>query len=338
MPTNDTTEPTWATDTNFASGPYSGSPTKVEPTSGQAAQGHVPGSRFRSGFVNRLLHRICTWLADTNRSYYGDGSDGTVVLGAGTTTLTRDMYYENLTLGATSVLATGGFKIFVRNLCTIPVGAVVRHNGAPGLVGVDANTGGVAGAGATGGTMGAGFNGGAGGSDANGANGTNASASLGGAGGAGGNSNDTGNGGTGGTTTLASITVGFRHLAVAMGYSDAGVQWRGGAGGAGGGGGDTGSGGGGGGGGGCLFLAAYRLVLEGEIEALGGDGGDGFTGPDALGNGGGGGGGGGVIWLVTRGRSGSGTVLAAGGEGGVGHLVGENGDPGSTGTVVELAA
>ena len=62
MPINDSTEPTWSTDTNFASGLRVGSPTKVEPSSGELAQGFVPHPTrgFMSGFANHVLHKIAT--------------------------------------------------------------------------------------------------------------------------------------------------------------------------------------------------------------------------------------------------------------------------------------
>lgn len=345
MPTDDIIEPTWASDANFTSGPYTGSPTKVEPTSGQAAQGCVPGSRFRSGFLNNLYNRLSLWLNDTNRSFYGDGSDGDVTITAGTTTLTRDMFYENLTVTSTGILATGGYRIFVRDLCTIQTSGLIHRNGGAGLIPANSGVGGVAGAGASGsGTLGDGANGGAGASNANGANGTGTSSAYGGSGGAGGNSNDTGNGGTGGVATAPVAALGSgRHLGAAFGWTintgtSSNLQWSGGAGGAGGGGGDTGSGGGGGGGGGVLVLAAYRLDNEGAIQANGGVGGPAFGGPDAAGNGGGGGGGGGALWLITRGRTGAGTVTASGGIGGAGFLVGAAGANGSAGTVFEFTA
>jgi hypothetical protein len=53
-----------------------------------------------------------------NDSVYGTGSDGTVVI-ASNTSLTRDMYYDNLTINSGSHLNTNGFKVFVKNTLTI---------------------------------------------------------------------------------------------------------------------------------------------------------------------------------------------------------------------------
>src|SRR5690606_30557009 len=63
---------------------------------------------------------------------FGSGSDGDVSLAAGTTTLTRTMYYNNLTLSGTAVLNTNGFKVYVRNTLSIADNAVIRNNGANG--------------------------------------------------------------------------------------------------------------------------------------------------------------------------------------------------------------
>lgn len=50
---------------------------------------------------------------------YGDGSDGDVTL-SGAVTLTRSMFYRNLTLAADAVVTTAGFAIHVRDRLTLP--------------------------------------------------------------------------------------------------------------------------------------------------------------------------------------------------------------------------
>jgi hypothetical protein len=50
--------------------------------------------------------------------WFGDGSDGDVTINSGTTTLTRDMYYHNLTLSGTGILNNGGFTIYVSGRST----------------------------------------------------------------------------------------------------------------------------------------------------------------------------------------------------------------------------
>lgn len=50
---------------------------------------------------------------------YGDGSDGDVTL-SGAVTLTRSMYYRNLTITDDAVVTTGGYAIYVRDKLTLP--------------------------------------------------------------------------------------------------------------------------------------------------------------------------------------------------------------------------
>ena len=66
---------------------------------------------------------------------YGDGSDGDVTLTSGTTTLTRDMYYNNLTISGTAVLNTSNFRIFVKGILDIsaaPSGSIANNGGNGG--------------------------------------------------------------------------------------------------------------------------------------------------------------------------------------------------------------
>lgn len=48
---------------------------------------------------------------------FGDGSDGDVTINANTT-LTRDMFYDDLTVDATKILTTAGFRIFAKGTLT----------------------------------------------------------------------------------------------------------------------------------------------------------------------------------------------------------------------------
>jgi hypothetical protein len=66
-----------------------------------------------------------------NDSVYGTGIDGDVTI-SGTVTLTKDMYYNNLTVPLGNVLLTDGFRIFVKNIATI--------NGVIGVGSVTGNT------------------------------------------------------------------------------------------------------------------------------------------------------------------------------------------------------
>ena len=45
----------------------------------------------------------------SNASYFGDGNDGDVTISEDTT-LTRTMYYNNLTINSTKILNTGGLS------------------------------------------------------------------------------------------------------------------------------------------------------------------------------------------------------------------------------------
>lgn len=60
------TLPTWATDTNYSSGPDNGTPTKATPSAGYIAQGQVPGNFFGSQYWNWLLFWVCSWLSWIN--------------------------------------------------------------------------------------------------------------------------------------------------------------------------------------------------------------------------------------------------------------------------------
>jgi hypothetical protein len=82
------------------------------------------------------------------QNIYGDGSDGTVVI-SGDTTLTRDMFYENLTIDPTFTLNTGGFRVHVKTLLTVN-GTI----GRPGVAGGAGGAGGSTGAAGTAGTSG----------------------------------------------------------------------------------------------------------------------------------------------------------------------------------------
>jgi hypothetical protein len=91
----------------------------------------------------------------------GDGSDKDVTISSGTTTLTKDMYYNNLTVNGTGTLVTAGFRIYVRNICEVDLtgggGGITCSggNGGNGGNGSGSNAGiaGTAGAGTATGTL-----------------------------------------------------------------------------------------------------------------------------------------------------------------------------------------
>ena len=260
---------------------------------------------------------------------YGDGSDGDVTI-SGNTSLSRDMFYNSLTVNSAVTLNANGYRVFVKGTCT--VNGTISNDGAAG----SGSTGGaVAGAGSLGGVSGG--TGGNGGTTtgSNGSGGFNTIAGQGGAGGSG----ASGAGGTAGSVTTPAATFGaLRHVAAVLsgGYISARngaanpTQGSGG----GGGGGDGTAGGGGGGGGGVLAVLARTITVgaSGVIQANGGAGAN-----AAAGNrGGGGGGGGGLVWLVYDRLTNSGTIQAAGGAKGTKTGTGTDGTAGSAGVVIYL--
>lgn len=66
---------------------------------------------------------------------YGDGSDGIVTITSGTTTLTRDMYYDSLTVNNGATVTPSSFRIFVKN--TLTVSGAISGNGMSGSAGTD---------------------------------------------------------------------------------------------------------------------------------------------------------------------------------------------------------
>lgn len=258
-----------------------------------------------------------------NSGFVPTATDGDVVI-ASDTTLTRDMYYNNLTINAGATLYPNGFRIFCAN--------TVTNNGAIDRSGLNAS-GTSATTALTAGTLAAGTAGGAGGTAAGSAGGASATA-LGGAGGAGG-LGSSGAGGAAGTLTLNTAANGgvetFQQVDRAReGRNVAGTQVTFGSGG-GGGGGDGTAGGAGGGGGGMVMVLARTITGTGTIHCRGGNG---FT-PAGGNRGGGGGGGGGVIALISENdvSATSLTLSVAGGAGVSGTGTGASGVNGSVGRI-----
>lgn len=296
---------------------------------------------------------------------FGDGSDGnatcdgsTAVAGmsrsGSTYTMTRDVYFGNFTINSGITVNTSGYRIFVKDTCTIS--GTVHRNGVVGSNGGNAVGGGfdnpgIGGAGGVladgylkGGTAGAtGGNGGtAGGSPAAGSAGNNTSNCLGGNGStgqAGGNTGGTA--GVGGTATASNVKlIANWHLATLLDISTSGATVKftpaagsgsgGGGKGAGGGSGQPGGGGAGGGSsGGIVAIYARNLIITstGVVSANGGDGGIGGDGwsPNGGNGGGGPGGNGGILVLVYNSISNQGTLTVNGGTAGVGGGVGGSG-------------
>ncbi len=284
---------------------------------------------------------------------FGDGHDGSATL-LSNTTLTRDMYYDNLTINPGATLNPNGYKIFVKGMLTnngtISVQGGNGSNGQgaykPGDGDTNPGSGGGAGQPVTtqikslgssvaGGSGGSGGHGGGGGA---GQNGQSVAQSLGGPGG--------GNGGSVQNYSIQALNPDvFSNQTILTLQGGASGQ-----GGAGGGGQNyTGSGGGGGGGaagGGVIAIYAQQILNQnGIITANGGNGGTGGGGQgeeyyNGRGDGGSGGsgGGGGTIFLVYD-QIQDGTITSSGGQGGNGvggsrGATGANGQPGQTGTIL----
>jgi len=320
------------------------------------AKGLAPAS---GGGTANFLRADATWADPTTYAngifdgqFFGDGSDGNVTISSGTTTLTRDMYYNDLTISGTGQLNTAGFRVFVAGTLDItaaPAYAIYAGNQlAASRSGSNAvsNLGGSSGTNqiSNGTTVGNG-----GGSATNGASGTtgagaqpsSASTALqsvggvsgaGGAGGAGGSA-----GGASRAATAQTNPADIRRLSTELAsfYGTSFTRINGGScgpGGSSGGGDGTGSGGGGGGGGaggGVLFVAAATISRGGStaasaISAAGGNGGNGASGTGGTNRGGGGGGaggGGGFLYLIYRiltGSTATNCLDATGGNGGAG--------------------
>jgi hypothetical protein len=290
---------------------------------------------------------------------YSDGSDGDVTISSGTTTLTRDMSYNTLTISGSGVLNTAGFRVFVKDTLDISAaGAGAIHcNGAIGNNGGVTGTGGGAAASAQSSIINITTRnaGGAGGTAAGTAGPTLGSITLlvsggmgvGGSGGAG----SSGGGGPGSSqVAAATITTSFRRyihdfIGIVNGVMNCYTNGRSCSGGGGGGDGTAGGGGGSGGAPGNGMAIYARRIQRGTnttaaiIQARGGPGGNG--GSPAAGNrgggGGGSGGGGGMVYICHNELLGTEIADAidvsggAGGNGGNGSGTGIGGQGGGRG-------
>jgi hypothetical protein len=255
---------------------------------------------------------------------YGAGGDGNATI-TGTTTLTKDGYYDNLTVNGT--LNTANFRLFVSGTLagtgTIACNGVNGTNSATGAAAVAAQVFAASGAGGSGQT------------GSSGSSGSAVTNRLGGTGGAGGDGVMEFGGAAQTGTALVANQGGLDLLqdplslrsGTAIGSST--VRVAGGAGGsAGGADSDNLAGGGGGSGGGIVYLCARNVTFTGSIEAKGGNGGARTVAGNATG--GGGGGGGGVVCVVTGSGTQTFTTSVAGGAGGAAGPV-AGGNAGSSG-------
>ena len=133
-----------------------------------------------------------SWQSSGYSNFFGDGSDGNLVIASGVTvTLTAEAYYNNVTISGGGILKPAGFRVFIAGTLTIYAGGLFHNNGSDGSPGGNGGTasGGVGGGGGAGGLGnylqpgiaaggGAGGASGAGGSGSNGNPGTNVAGAL----------------------------------------------------------------------------------------------------------------------------------------------------------------
>lgn len=299
---------------------------------------------------------------------FGSSSDGAVTLGAGTTTLTRDMHYTTLVVPNGATLKPNGYKIFCSVSATVNAGGVIDASGNNGNAGGNATSsavgaGGAGGAALNSGTVFGSYAGGAGGAGANSGNGVAGTAGTsssdvygvaGSAGAAGGTAgvNTGGAGGAAGTKVDAGSRlqdfVSLFQVSNGRNGTINQITPNTGCGGGGGGGSnavDTYGGGGAGApsGGGIIFISARTITNNGTISANGGNGangGSGYAAANAAGGGGASSGApGGLIILIANSIPAYGTLNVNGGTGGTGGAggsaggaAGSNGVAGTTGT------
>ncbi len=275
-----------------------------------------------------------------NAGMYGSGVDGDVTVSAGTTTLSRNMHYNNLTVNGTGRIDPNGFEILVKDVLTFGDACKISSIGmnASGFEGgLPTFPGTITG-------QGSGGNGAI--DDLTGAGGAAGTYTIGliGSGGAGG-SGDAGPP-FGGTAYAAQTAVQggnsarihqhyvmeTRVYTVAASYVD--LSGFGGAGGSGDGVAEIG--GGGGGTGGAIIVKARRIIGTGAIESVGGDGADG--GLAGGGTGGGGAGPGGTILVFCDSIDSSVTVQGVSGTPGLGQNGGTDGGAATNGPVLVMRA
>jgi hypothetical protein len=358
------------TDSTFATASDSKIPSQLAVKQYVDAGGNVNASTTAKGIVEeatkdevlagtavgttgaRLFINPSTLSAGISNSVnFGDGSDGDVTISS-PTTITRDMFYNNLVV--TDTLNTDGYRVFVKGTLS-GVGTIANNNTSAGGAGSGTSTAGVAGvAKGSGPWKGvAGSAGGAGGDTspqaeagvAGIAGNKGVTGAAGGAGGAGYLGDTGGAGGAGGvndTTKPIFDKFGALNFVYYSAPATLAQFTLTGAGGGGGGEGknsvDNGAGGGGSGGsGGVIIIIAKTWAGNFTISATGAAGGDGGT--RLTGNYGGGGGGaggsGGTVIIIYGTKTWTGSYTLTGGAGGAGGAAGTGGtagSPGSTGT------
>lgn len=88
--------------------------------------------------VRRDANGLILWVP--LQAFFGDGSDGDVTISSNTS-LTRDMYYNNLTINNGIILSPKGYRIFVKWTLTCTGTGKIASNGWAGWVGTAAING-----------------------------------------------------------------------------------------------------------------------------------------------------------------------------------------------------
>ena len=108
-----------------ASGPAFAQPIQPGPVHGS------PGNILTFGPNGRPADSQ-TAVTAVQAPLFGTGADGSVTVSSGTTTLTRDMHYSNLTINGTGTIIANGYRIFVSGTLDISgaqTGAITWGNG-----------------------------------------------------------------------------------------------------------------------------------------------------------------------------------------------------------------
>ncbi len=142
------------------SGLTAGEPVYLSDTAGEVST--TPGTFSLVVGIAVSTTAILILPEATSTGGFGDGSDGDVTL-TGNVTLTRDMFYNNLTIDGAYNINAGGYKIYVKGVLkrnTGSTGKIYNNGGAGGNGGNaaynTAGTAGTAGSAAPGGTLPAG--------------------------------------------------------------------------------------------------------------------------------------------------------------------------------------
>jgi hypothetical protein len=319
---------------------------------------NLDASKITSGFLSPVL-------GGAGVPFYGDGSDGDVTIPVGTTvSLSRDMYYRNLTVsGNNTLLSPTGYRIFVSGILDTTNSTGTTGIGRSGSAGGNASgaTGGTSGTTSTSQTIGGGGGGTVGpsgttGVGANGGTSPGQSATLGGRGGIAGSGGGLGAVGTAGNVSGSASDnrmsfFDFNLLRGAALYTGGTGST---AGSAGTGNGVSVAGGGGGGGSAGGIVAIFCNILKRDSTTVANffraNGGNGGAGGNAVGGGGGGGAAGagaGCIYIVynsLQGSTGTNILQASGGAGGnggigsAGYFGGGGGQGGNAGRIVLINA